>query len=74
MQAMERFVEDMCSCSDSPCAQRVVDEMTRWSQDQAKASQEPPPLSEEDTKRATEMAERMGQCMQNAMATGPATP
>lgn len=77
MQVMERFTEDMCNCRDAQCSQRVVDEMTRWSQEQARSDAEPAPMSEDDTKRAVEIAERMGACMQNAMAgsaAGSATP
>jgi hypothetical protein len=77
LQKMEQFVDDMCGCSDPACTQRVVDEMTRWSQEQAKSGHEAPPMSDEDTKRAMEMGERMGACMQNAMAgsaAGSATP
>jgi hypothetical protein len=72
MQVMEQFVEDMCDCHDSQCSQRVVDEMTRWSQDQAKNNREPPKPSDEDIRRFAELGERMGMCMQKAMSAGPA--
>ena len=74
MQVMERFTDEMCNCRDPQCSQRVVDEMTRWSQEQAKSDAEAPPMSEEDTKRAVEIGERMGACMQNAMAGSAAGP
>jgi hypothetical protein len=70
MDVMERFADDMCSCADSACTQRVVDEMTRWSQDQIKSGRETPQMTEEDTKRAAEIGERMGSCMQRAMSAG----
>jgi hypothetical protein len=73
LQVMEQFTDDMCSCHDSQCAQRVVDDMTRWSQEQTSSNREPAKMTEEDTQRAAEIGERMGACMQNAMA-GSAAP
>lgn len=73
MQAMEEFTERFCACTDAQCAQTVVDDLTRWSQDMARRGSEPPKLSEDDARRAAEIGERMGQCMQNAMS-GAAPP
>lgn len=76
-QTFEAFADDLCACTDMQCVQRVSDEMTKWSQDQAAHQTEPPKMSVEETKRAADIGERMGRCMQNAMsgsATGSATP
>ena len=76
MELFERFADDMCNCSDMACAQGVSDEMVRWSQEQAKSQTAPPDLTDEEQKRAVEIGERMGNCMQKAMmpAAGSATP
>jgi len=66
-EAMERFTDDMCRCQDAPCAQRVSEDLTRWAQDQAKTEAEQPQMTEEDQKRAMDIGQRMGTCMQNAM-------
>jgi hypothetical protein len=70
MHVLERFAEDMCDCHDSQCAQGVLDEMTRWSQEQ-KNSEQPPKLSDDDVKRAAALGERLGMCMQKAISAGP---
>jgi hypothetical protein len=74
IQVMEQLAEDMCACRSSQCAHGVMDEVTRWSQERRKNSEEPPKLSDEDEARAAELGERMGTCLQNAMGTGSAIP
>ena len=74
MQMMEKFADDLCACQDPACAQTVSDEMTRWSQEQARNRIEAPKLSDEDMKHMVEVGERMGRCMQNAMAGGSTSP
>lgn len=71
MKAMEDFRDKICACKDTPCVQGVSDAMAKWSQDMAKNNEEPPKMSEEETKRATEIGEQMGTCMQKAMAASP---
>jgi hypothetical protein len=68
MKAMRRFKDSMCMCKDTACAQKVSDEMTKWSQDMAKDQREPPRMSDEEMKEATELGEAMGKCMQTAMS------
>jgi hypothetical protein len=70
MKAMERFGDEMCACKDTACAQKVSDEMTKWSQEEAKDQKESPKMTEDDIKRATAIGERMGKCMQTAMGMG----
>jgi hypothetical protein len=80
MAKMSEFKDKMCACKehDTKCAQTVSDEMTKWSQEQAKNSKEPAKMSEEDTKKAAAIGEEMGKCMQKAMTpdmgAAPAAP
>ena len=70
MKKMSEFRDQMCACKDSACAQKVSDVMTQWAQDQAKDNAEPPKMTEEDTKKFTQIGEDMGKCMQKAMGGG----
>ena len=74
MSKMTEFKDKMCACKDSACAQKVSDEMTKWGQDQAKDNKEPPKMSEEETKKFTQIGEDMGKCMQKAMGAGAMIP
>ncbi len=72
MAKMDEFKVAMCACADAACAQRVADDMTRWSQEMARDQRPQPKMSEEDVKRAAAIGEEMGQCMQRAMTqAGP---
>lgn len=68
MKKMGEFKDKMCTCTTTACAQGVSDEMAKWSQEMAKDLQEPPHMTEEETKRATVLGEEMGKCMQKAMS------
>ena len=70
MTAMTKFKDQMCMCKDSACAQKVSDDMTKWGQEMAKADREPSKLTDEETKKFTEIGESMGRCMQTAMGGG----
>jgi len=70
MKKMREFRDQMCACKDSACAQKVSDVMTQWGQEQAKENAEPPKMTEEDTKKFTQIGEDMGKCMQKAMGGG----
>jgi hypothetical protein len=73
MAKMSEFKDAMCKCSDAPCAQKVSDDMTKWSQEQSSKSTAAAKMSEADTKKAAEISEELGKCMQKAM-TPPAAP
>ena len=73
MKKMTEFKNQICACKDAPCAQRVSDAMTNWSQDEAKQQAQEPKLSDEDSKRFAKLGEEMGTCMQKAMGQ-PASP
>ncbi len=66
-KAMVGYKEQMCACKDSKCATAVSDAMTKWGAEQEKMDREPPRMSEDDTKKFTEIGEAMGTCMQKAM-------
>jgi hypothetical protein len=68
MAKMREFGDKMCQCKDSACAQGVSDEMTKWSMEMAKTDDDPPKMSEEEIKEATEIGTRMGECMVKAMS------
>jgi hypothetical protein len=72
LSKMGEFKDEMCKCKDAKCAQDVSDKMTKWSQDQAKNSKEPPKMDEATQKKATEIGTAMGDCMQKAMGAGAA--
>jgi hypothetical protein len=74
LQAMEDFADRFCNCHDAQCAQTVMDDLTRWSQDVVRSKSEPPKLSEDEARRAADVGERMGRCMQSAMAGSTSPP
>jgi hypothetical protein len=67
MAQMERFKDQMCACKDSACAQRVSDDMTKWSQQLSQTQRNMPKMTVDETKRAAVIGEAMGKCMENAM-------
>jgi hypothetical protein len=67
MTKFHEFADAMCACKDADCAKRVSDDMTAWSQEQAKAAKEPLKMSEDEQKQAVEIGTHMGECMQAAM-------
>jgi hypothetical protein len=78
MKKMAEFRDHMCACKDAACAEKVSDEMTKWSMEMSKQYKDPPKLNDQEIKQATEIGETMGKCMQTAMgmgqSTGPAMP
>lgn len=64
---MTELKDKMCACQDAACAQRVSDEMTQWGQQMVRDQRDPPKMSEDDIKKASEIGEQMGRCMQKAM-------
>ncbi len=72
MTKMTAYADQMCACKDTACATKVSDEMTAWSKEMASSGTSAPKMSEEDTKKATEIGMRMAECMQTAMGAGAA--
>jgi hypothetical protein len=73
MAKMAEFKDAMCKCKDAKCAQDVSDKMTQWTQAQSNGK-EPPKLSDADQKKAAQLGEDMGKCMQAAMAASTPPP
>ncbi len=72
LDKMDAFAKTMCECKDPACAQKVSDDITKWAEEMSKVYKEPPHMSEADQKRAAEIGEQMGKCMQQAMGGGSA--
>jgi hypothetical protein len=70
---MTVFTDEMCSCVDAACAEKVSDAMTKWGSEMAKEAQPPLRLDDAITKRFTEIGQRLGTCMSRAM-TVPRAP
>ena len=70
MRTFERFSDEMCECKDSACVTHVSDDMTRWAMTIEKEWQPPPKLDSAQTKRATDIGQRMAWCMSKAMSAG----
>ena len=72
-QAIEKLTEmtdAMCACTDRTCADAVMQEITRWSTEMGKDFQAQKPTDEE-TREATAIAERLSRCMMKAMGGSP---
>lgn len=59
----EQFADAMCQCTDRDCAERVVDDMSRWAQDLADSGQAMPKVTGAEDARAHAATNRMAQCM-----------
>jgi len=70
MAKMEEFKDMMCACADKACADKVTDEMTKWSQEMAKDADRDARVSEEDTKRMQVIVEQFTECATKAMTAG----
>lgn len=70
---MSELRDEMCKCKDAACAEGVSEKMTAWNQEQAKSGKAPK-MTEADQKRAAELGEAMGTCMQQAIAASAAAP
>jgi hypothetical protein len=76
MKAMTEFKDQLCACKDSACVEKVSDAMTKWSMEMSKKHEDPPKMTEAETKQASAIGEEMGKCMQAAMGASvpPAVP
>jgi hypothetical protein len=71
---LERFADSMCRCTDVDCAQQVSDDMTLWAQDQVALNEDDLRMTEQEQRHATQIATRLAECMQGAMARPSAHP
>jgi hypothetical protein len=62
---MTEFKDVMCRCKNKACADKVTEEMTRWSQDMAKKMSVR--VSDDDMKKMEGITEEFTQCATRAM-------
>jgi hypothetical protein len=70
---MSELTDEMCACTDQACMNAVMQSLTSWSTGMAKELKEQKPTAEE-TKEASEIAERLSQCMMGPVSGGPPGP
>jgi hypothetical protein len=70
---LERFSDEMCGCRDRDCADRVVDDMMRWSHDLTTAGKGSPLVNSVQGSRAKAAADRVSRCMAVVYARRPAS-
>jgi len=73
LSKMAEFKDKMCACKTPACAQGVTDEETKWSQVMAKESgDKASKMSDEDTKKLTDINQQFAKCMLDATKVGTA--
>jgi hypothetical protein len=61
---MTELKDKMCACKDKACSDTVSDELSKWTQEQAKAADDKPiPPSKEDAKKTAAVTDEMIKCM-----------
>jgi hypothetical protein len=71
LKAMEEFRDRLCACKDAACAEEVSSDMTKWSQEMSRTEKSPPALSDAEAERAGAIGDKMGECLQNVLASSP---
>jgi len=72
---MAEFRDQMCKCTDKACADKVMESMAKWTQDNAKeGNKEAAKPTEEDMKKMTAISEEYSKCMQKVMAAATPPP
>lgn len=74
MSMLERFRDDICACSDTPCIEQVTKEISKWGETMAKQADPARKPTPEETRRMTEISRQLTECMSRAMSAGPPTP
>ena len=67
MAKLTEFADDMCACTDRPCADGVQQEITRWSQEMGRDPEDVQP-TDEQIEEMTRGMERLTRCMTAAMS------
>jgi len=65
---IESYTFEMCSCTDTKCAQGVSDEMMRWAQAESKDAPDPGRLDDQTSKYLQGIVKTMADCMQRALS------
>jgi hypothetical protein len=73
---MAEFRDQMCKCTDKACADKVMESMTKWTQENAKAGgdKEAAKPTEEDMKKTQAISEEYTKCMQKVMTASMPPP
>ena len=73
---MTEFKDQMCKCTDKACADKVMADMTKWTQDLAKegGDKEAAKPNEEDMKKSQAVSEEYAKCMQKVMTASMTPP
>lgn len=74
LDKMQAFTDRMCQCKDAQCANETSDAITKWAEEMSNRYKEPPKMSDVDQERASKIGERMGKCMQDAIAASAPPP
>jgi hypothetical protein len=70
---MNEFKERMCACKDKACAEKVNDDLMKWSTEQSKGDKEAKG-TDEDNKKIISISEDMSKCQQKLNDTGAGAP
>jgi hypothetical protein len=61
---MTELKDKMCACKDKACSDTVSDELSKWTQEQAKAAGDKPvPPSKDDAKKTAAITAELVKCM-----------
>jgi hypothetical protein len=73
---MGEFRDQMCKCTDKACADKVMESMTKWTQEAAKegGDKEAAKPNEEDMKKMQTISEEYTKCMQKVMTASMPPP
>src|SRR5262249_22752062 len=68
---MNELTDKMCGCQDKACADKVMEELTKWGQEMAKDPDAAKDKPDEDTaKKFADITKRLSDCMSKAMGLG----
>ena len=66
---LTEFRDRMCGCKDRACTEKVTEDLTRWGQEQAKASGDKiVKMSDDDMKKSAAISGEMSTCMTKLLA------
>ena len=74
MAKMRDLKDMMCACKDKACADKVQDELNRWSSEMASRSDRPERPDEKLMKEMQEVGTQYGECMVKAMSGASTLP
>lgn len=69
---LEDYKNQMCKCTDKACADKVMEDMTKWGTESAKTMDKDAKPSEDEMKKSQAISEELSKCMMKVSM--PATP